>query len=170
MKRKTLLAVVSILLCIGLLVGCTSTPSTPAPASQQTSGTKVTENAPMQYMKNDALAEAIKSGKEKVVILDVRKAADYEKSHIKNAISADLDAAKAGNNESGIANLKAALKKATGKETGEKGHTYVLLCYSGKTYAQKGTDLLITMGVDASDIYTLEDGYKGWKAADLLLK
>ena len=166
MKNKRLLIAVSMLLCLAILAGCSSKPS--APANESGNGAEVVENAPMQYMKNDELAEAITSGKDNIVILDVRKLADYEEAHIKNSVSADVDAAKEGDNESGIANLKAALKEATGDENGTEGNDYLLLCYSGKSYAQKATDLLLTMGVDASNIYTLEGGYKEWTASDLI--
>ena len=60
--------------------------------------------------------------------------------------------------------LKTALKEATGSETGKDGIKYALVCYSGKSYAQKATDLMIEMGIPKENIYTLDGGMKDWEA------
>ena len=41
-------------------------------------------------------------------------------------------------------------------------HLLVLICYSGKKYAETATGLLKDMGVAATQIYTLEGGHNGW--------
>ena len=38
----------------------------------------------------------------------------------------------------------------------------VLICYSGKTYAQATTNVLSALGYDMSKIYTLEGGFNAW--------
>ena len=63
------------------------------------------------------------------------------------------------------ANIEQALS-----ETDTEGKKIVLLCYSGKRYAQAATNLLVESGVEAGQIYTLEGGYKGWTNKDLLVK
>lgn len=100
-------------------------------------------------------------GSEDMVILDVRKVADYEAGHIPGAYSADMDAAKAGDNESGLTNMKAALQEATGTDNGD-GKTLVLVCYSGKTYAQAATNILGALDADMENVKTLEGGMKAW--------
>ncbi len=120
---------------------------------------------PMNYVATDAVKEAMESDSGEYILLDLRKNEDFNTSHLKGAFDADLDAAKEGDNESGIANLKSALKAATGSETGNDGDKYALICYSGKSYAQKGTDLLLEMGIPADRIFTLEGGMKAWEEA-----
>ena len=125
-------------------------------------GKKVEETTtnPMQYIGIEVLKESIDSGD--YVLLDVRKAEDYNSSHIVGSYSADQDAAKDGDDKEGTANLKAALNEATGSETGKTDDKYALICYSGKVYAQTATDLMIKMGISADKIYTLEGGMKAW--------
>lgn len=153
MKKRQSLKLMSILLILILaLVGC---------------GKAAEEEAanPMKYIAVEELKDSIDSGSNDFVILDVRKAEDYNTSHIVGAVEGDVDAAnKGGDDEAGKASLKDALLEATGSETGGDSDEYVLVCYSGKSYAQKATDLLIEMGVSADKIYTLEGGMKAWEA------
>ena len=120
------------------------------------------DSTPMQYIGAEVLKTSIESGADDYIILDVRKAEDYSTSHIAGSYGADQDAAKDGDDKSGTANLKAALKEATGNETGNSDDKYALVCYSGKVYAQTATDLMIKMGISADNIYTLEGGIKAW--------
>ena len=71
------------------------------------------------------------------MFIDLRKADDYKAGHIKGAIAADMDACKGGDFQNGIDTMRAALKDATGSESGAD-KKLVLICYSGKTYAQAG--------------------------------
>ena len=64
--------------------------------------------------------------------------------------------------ETSLANLKAAVAAATGAETGNGDEKFVLICYSGKKYAEAATNLLQQMGVPAANLYTLEGGQNGW--------
>ena len=52
------------------------------------------------------------------VFIDLRKADDYKAGHIKGAIAADMDACKGGDFQNGVNTMKAALKDATGSESG----------------------------------------------------
>lgn len=118
----------------------------------------------MQYIGAEDLKASIESGSDDYVILDVRKAEDYNESHIVGYYGADQDAANEDvDDKIGTANLKAALKEATGNETGSSGDKYALVCYAGKLYAQTATDLMIKMGISADNIYTLEGGMKAWE-------
>lgn len=120
----------------------------------------------MQYIVREDLKSAIDSKNGDYILLDVRKAVDYETAHIAGAYLADVDSAvKEGKDDVGTENLKAAVLKATGKEFGGENNKYVLICYSGKAYAQKATDLLIQLGFAAERIYTLEGGNNGWSEA-----
>ncbi len=171
MKNKSLKLMSIFLLLAVVLVGCgqaaTETPATETPAAEAPAAPAESQ-APneMQYVSPEDLKADIEAGSNDYIVLDVRKVADYETSHIKGAVTADVDAAnKGGDDEAGIVSLKKGLTEATGSETGSADAKYALVCYSGKSYAQKATDLLIEMGVSADNIYTLEGGMKAWEGA-----
>ena len=103
-------------------------PQQPADDQQQVEE----NNVEMQKMTADQLLEAMKAG-EDLLILDVRKAADHEASHIPGAYGVDMDAAKEGDFEAGVTAMKAALTEITGSENGN-GAKMVLVCYSGNRY------------------------------------
>ena len=155
MKNKSLKLMSIFLLLAVVLVGCgqaAAPAESEAPANQ------------MQYVSLEDLKADIEAGSGEYIILDNRKLEDYNKSHVKGSVAADVDAAnKGGDDAAGIVNLKAALTEATGNETGNPDAKYALVCYSGKSYAQKATDLLIEMGVSADQIYTLEGGISAWE-------
>lgn len=123
--------------------------------------------AEMQYISREDLKKSLSTDQNAYLILDVRKAADYEKGHIASAASADLDPAMGltGNDATGIATLKKVLTEQVGNAKGT-GKKMVILCYSGARYAQKATDLLTQIGADTSTVYTLQGGYKAWTAED----
>lgn len=98
------------------------------------------------------------------MFIDLRKADDYKVGHIKGAIAADMDACKGGDFQNGVDTMKAALKDATGSESGAD-KKLVLICYSGKTYAQAGTNVLSVIGANMDDVFTLEGGMKAWTGA-----
>ncbi|MDO5690270.1 MAG: rhodanese-like domain-containing protein [Tissierellia bacterium] len=163
MRNKSLKFISVLLLLAMVLSGC----SQPATETAETTEAATTEAAAatneMKYVTPEDLKADIEGNTGEYVVLDVRKIADYDTAHIDGSISADLDAAKEGDDEDGKAKLKAALKEATGDEAGKEGTKYALVCYSGKSYAQKGTDLLIDLGVPADSIFTLEGGVKAWE-------
>lgn len=152
MKNKSL-KLMSILLVLSLLlIGC-------GQAEEE-----ATNQNQMEYIGVEDLKTSIESGSEDYIILDVRKVEDYNTSHIVGAYSADQDAAnKGGDDATGIANLKKTLQEATGSEVGNAEDKYALVCYSGKSYAQKATDLMIEMGISKDQIYTVEGGMKAWE-------
>ena len=84
------------------------------------------------------------------VILDARKAADYEKGHIAGAVSADVDGIVSGNNkDAAAANVTAAVDKYG------KDKKYIVICYSGNRYAKVATGLLMNKGIKNANIQTL---------------
>lgn len=152
-SRSKVLGLMSILLVLSLmLVACGQ------------KGEEEKSANPMKYVEVEDIKKVVESDSDKYIILDVRKAEDYNTSHIKGAYLADQDAAnKDGDDAKGIENLKSALKEATGSEVGKEDSKYALVCYSGKSYAQKATDLMIEMGISADNIYTVEGGMKAWE-------
>lgn len=117
-----------------------------------------TEAAPsadveMKYMTADETEAVL--GNTDYVIVDVRKAADYAEGHIPGSVSVDMDAAVNGGTAAGEASMKAAFD---GKDS-----TLILVCYSGKKYAQASTNALSAIGYDMSKVFTLQDGFNNWK-------
>ena len=84
------------------------------------------------------------------VILDARKAADYDNGHIAGAVSADVDGIVSGSNkDEADANVKAVVDKHG------KDKKYIVICYSGNRYAKAATGLLKNNGVENANIETL---------------
>ena len=122
-------------------------------ANNAGSGDEVeSQNVEMQYMTVEELNDVL--GTAGYVILDVRKAADYETSHIPGAVSADMDAAVNGDTAAGEETMTAA--------TEGLDDTLVLVCYSGKKYAQASTNALSAIGYDMDKVVTLEGGFTAW--------
>ena len=103
------------------------------------------------------------------VILDARKAADYDKGHIAGAVSASVDGyiAEGGNKDEAAANVKTAVDKYG------KDKKYIVICYSGNRYAKVATGLLMNNGIKNANIQTLggddskqsdAGGMKAWNA------
>ncbi len=150
MKKLVALAM-AVMLSVVFLAGCGANEAADS-----------TENAPMQYTTAADVKEALDSGKDNYVVLDVRQDADFQKDGIAGAYGADMhEANKEGDLADGEAKMKAALKEATGSET-SNGEEIVLVCYSGKSYAQAGTNALDAIGVDVKNVYTLEGGMEEW--------
>ena len=106
----------------------------------------------MQYIKADEAKELLNN--DEYVFFDVRKAADSSTNTIIGAQAWDMDAAKEGDAEAG----KATMKKAT--EGLDK--KIIVVCYSGKRYAQATTNALSAIGYDMSKVFTLEGGFTNW--------
>lgn len=103
------------------------------------------------------------------VILDARKAADYDNGHIAGAVSASVDGyiAEGGNKDEAAANVKAVVDKYG------KDKKYIVICYSGNRYAKVATGLLMNNGIKNANIQTLggddsqqsaTGGMKAWNA------
>lgn len=104
------------------------------------------------------------------VILDARKAADYDNGHIAGAVSADVGYYidnKYSSKDEAAANVKAAVDKYG------KDKKYIVICYSGNRYAKVATGLLMNNGIKNANIQTLggddsqqsaAGGMKAWNA------
>lgn len=158
MKKNVLLlsGLVVVVLCGGI-VGCGNDTATTASTGSDSAAVEVKE-VEMSYISADDVKANVASSD--YLVLDVRKAEDYAAGHIPGALNADMDAAKDGDNDSGIANLKAALGDPAKVE-----QKVVLVCYSGKRYAQAATNLLSALGADMDNVVTLEGGMKAWDEA-----
>ena len=110
------------------------------------------ENVAMQYMTPAEAMELLEN--EEYVFFDVRKAADYATAHIPGALGYDMDAAKEGDFQAGVATMQPAIEGMD--------KNIVLICYSGKRYAQATTNVLSALGYDMSKVYTLEGGFTAW--------
>ena len=139
--------IISLLLVIVMalsLVACGAS----APAATEAASADVA----MQYIKHDEAKELLNS--DEYVFFDIRKAADSSANSIPGAQAWDMDAAKEGDAEAG----KATMTEAT-KDLDKK---IILVCYSGKRYAQAATNALSAIGYDMSKVYTLEGGFTNW--------
>ncbi len=161
MNKKYISLFLVIVMIASVFAGCSDNQAkqTPSEGSQQA-------EEDYQYITADELKTIVSEDNSDYVVLDVRKKADYDTEHVKGSISADVDSIVSNeNNDPAKANVDTALE-----EIGSKDKKFVLLCYSGKRYAQAATGLLKDAGVSADNIYTLEGGYKGWTFSDLLEK
>jgi iron(III) transport system substrate-binding protein len=140
---KKFIAMLLVLAIALSLVACGGTPATTeAPAA----------DVAMQYITADEAKALV--GNDEYVFFDVRKAADSAANTIIGAQAWDMDAAKEGDAEAG----KATMTEAT-KDLDKK---LILVCYSGKRYAQATTNALAAIGYDMTKVYTLEGGFNNW--------
>lgn len=143
--KKNLAFLMSLLMLLVIAAGCAQ-PAASAPSEEATA------DVPMAYMTADELEAVL--GTDGYLVMDVRKAADYAAAHIPGAVSVDMDAAVQGDIEAGTATMKAAIEGVD--------DTLVLVCYSGKKYAQASTNILSSLGYDTSKVFTLQDGFNNW--------
>ena len=139
--------IISLLLVIVMalsLVACGAS----APAATEAASADVA----MQYIKADEAKELLND--DAYVFFDIRKAADSSANSIPGALAYDMDAAKEGDAEAGKATMTEATKGLDKK--------IILVCYSGKRYAQAATNALSSIGYDMSKVYTLEGGFTNW--------
>ena len=106
----------------------------------------------MQYITADEAKELLEN--DEYVFFDVRKAADSSANSIPGAVAWDMDAAKEGDAEAGKATMTEA--------TRDLDKNLILVCYSGKRYAQATTNALAAIGYDMTKVFTLEGGFNGW--------
>lgn len=173
--KKLIVLAASLALAGGVMFGCSNGAEEGANTiTEVATETETASDAPvevtetgvdMQYISAEDVLSAVESGDESKIIVDLRNTEDYEAGHIDGAIAASMQkAVENGDYADGMANLTAALNKATGSDTAQ-GKDVVLVCYSGKKYAQAATDILNALGSDLSNVYTLEGGAKAWDAA-----
>ena len=113
------------------------------------------EDVAMQYKTPAEALELLEN--EEYVFFDVRKAADYATAHIPGALGYDMDAAKEGDFKAGVATMTPALRGLD--------KNIILICYSGKRYAQASTNVLSALGYDMTKVFTLEGGFTAWSEA-----
>ena len=145
---KKLYAVLLAMVMVLSLVACSQNAANNAGSGDEGES----QNVEMQYMSLEELSDVL--GTDGYTVLDVRKAADYETSHIPGAVSADMDAAVNGDTAAGEETMTAA--------TEGLDDTLVLVCYSGKKYAQASTNALSAIGYDMDKVVTLEGGFTAW--------
>ncbi|MGM9590120.1 MAG: substrate-binding domain-containing protein [Faecousia sp.] len=142
MKRIHSLLLV-IVMVLGLFAGCGNTQ---APAAEQTA------DVAMQYITPEDAKGLLED--DAYVFFDIRKAADSSVITVPGALAYDMDAAKEGDAEAGKATMTEATKGLDKK--------IILVCYSGRRYAQAATNALSAIGYDMSKVYTLEGGFTAW--------
>ena len=140
------------LLCLITVLGMFGCAANQPAANDTPSVTAPAEDVAMQYMTPAEALELLEN--EEYVFFDVRKAADYQTSHIPGALGYDMDAAKEGDFQAGVATMQEAIEGVD--------KNIVLCCYSGKRYAQAATNVLSALGYDMSKVYTLEGGFTAW--------
>ena len=140
MNKRIISMLLAIVMVLGLFAACGNTTE------------PETNDVPMQYITPAEAKEVLDD--EGYVFFDLRKTADSSVSTIPGAEAWDMDAAKEGDAEAG----KATMTEAT--EGLDKN--IILICYSGKRYAQATTNALSAIGYDMSKVYTLEGGFTAW--------
>ena len=113
---------------------------------------EATADVAMQYITPEDAKELLEN--DAYVFFDVRKAADSSANSIPGAVAWDMDAAKEGDAEAGKATMTEATK--------DLDKNLILVCYSGKRYAQATTNALAAIGYDMTKVFTLEGGFNGW--------
>ena len=144
--RRLYAALLCLVLVLGMF-GC-SKPNN----NESTAVTAPASDIEMQYITPDEAAELLDS--DDYIFFDVRKAADYQTAHIPGAEGYDMDAAKEGDFDAGVATMKPAIENLD--------KNIIIICYSGKRYAQATTNVLYALGYDMSKVYTLEGGFTAW--------
>ena len=137
---------ISLLLVIVMALSLVACGNTAAPAETPAA------DVAMQYITADEAKALVEN--DEYVFFDVRKAADSAANTIIGAQAWDMDAAKEGDAEAGKATMTEATKGLDKK--------IILVCYSGKRYAQATTNALAAIGYDMSKVYTLEGGFNNW--------
>ena len=140
--------IISLLLVLAMALSLVACGAAEAPTATEAA----VENAPMQYVTADEAKELLEN--DEYVFFDIRKAADSSANSIPGALAYDMDAAKEGDAEAGKATMTEATKGLDKK--------IILVCYSGKRYAQAATNALTAIGYDMSKVYTLEGGFTNW--------
>jgi len=136
--------IISLLLVLAMALSLVACGGTSAPAASA--------DVAMQYK----TAEEAKALLEDAgyVFFDIRKAADSSANSIPGAEAWDMDAAKEGDAEAGKATMTEATK--------DLDKQIILVCCSGKRYAQAATNTLSAIGYDMSKVWTLEGGFTNW--------
>ena len=120
---------------------------------------------PYIYTDEASVKKAMTDGNS--VIVDARKAADFEKGHIAGSVSADMDAYVSENSSVSKDDSDNSIKSIVEKNGTNK--KYYLICYSGNRYAKAAVDSLMKNGVKASDALILKGGMKSWNTPSCIV-
>ena len=143
----------ALLLALVMTLGMVACGASNAPAATEAPAvTAPASDVAMQYITVEDAAKVLTD--DAYIFFDVRKAADHETSHIPGAVGYDMDAAKEGDFAAGVATMEKAIK--------DLDKNIIVICYSGKRYAQATTNVLSALCYDMSKVYTLEGGYTKW--------
>lgn len=159
MMKRLVAALLCASMVLSMLVGCAqeqaNTPSTQTQADASATVEAPASDVEMQYISIDD-AEALLND-DTYVFFDVRKADDSSASTIPGALCYDMDAAKEGDFDAGVATMEPAIK--------DLNKNIIIVCYSGKRYAQATTNVLSALGYDMTKVFTLEGGFTAWSEA-----
>ena len=140
--KKFMALLLAMVMMLGLVACGAAAPEAP----------EATADVAMQYITPEDAKELLEN--DAYVFFDVRKAADSSANSIPGAVAWDMDAAKEGDAEAGKATMTEATK--------DLDKNLILVCYSGKRYAQATTNALAAIGYDMTKVFTLEGGFNGW--------
>ncbi len=115
---------------------------------------KVVKKKAYNFVTADQLKSKI-DNKEDVFILDIQPHDDFVKHHIPGAVETAAYPVKKDEEKNKIDEALAKAKKGTENIT--------VICPRGEGGARRTVDHLVSTGIDASNIYILEEGQKGWK-------
>ena len=138
--KKYMALLLAVVMVLGLVACGAAAPEAPS------------NDVAMRYVTADEAKELLEN--DEYVFFDVRKAADSYANSIPGAVAWDMDAAKEGDAEAGKATMTEATK--------DLDKNLILVCYSGKRYAQATTNALAAIGYDMTKVFTLEGGFNGW--------
>ncbi len=150
---KKIFAVLMAMMMVASFAACNESTSTNAGTS--TPAAEATADVTMKYITADEAEKVLND--DGYVFFDVRKAADSSAESIPGAVAHDMDAAKEGDAEAGKTTMTAATK--------DLDKNLILVCYSGKRYAQATTNALSAIGYNMDKVFTLEGGFTAWKEA-----
>jgi len=131
-----------IIVCSGISFSCTRPTSEEQTATVGIQEPTITRNVPAKDF-----AKAI-AGKENAILLDVRTPKEIAKGHMANAVFIDFY----------VDNFKAELEKL------DKTKPILVYCRSG---GRSGKTMKILADMGFKEVYNLETGIVGWKAAAL---
>mgnify|MGYP002509069974 CR=1 FL=1 len=148
--KRILAALMCALMVLTMMAGCTQEQTTTTPSTENK--TEAPADVAMQYKTVDEAEKLLND--DSYVFFDVRKAVDVQMATIPGTLAYDMDAAKEGDFEAGVKTMQEATK--------DLDKNIVVICYSGKRYAQATTNALSALGYDMSKVFTLEGGMKAW--------
>jgi rhodanese-related sulfurtransferase len=155
MKKRILVVLGAMLMAIFMLAGCSS----PSEAGSETKD-RAKEDIAWQFKTADEVKELIETNAD-VLYLDIQPEEDYNKGHLPNTIASYAYPVDSEELENKVRDSVAELKNSEAP--------IVVICPGGGSGAKRTISVLIEEGIDASRLFILEDGAKGWPYADMLV-